>query len=209
MTTLKYYGHSCFLLSADNGWKGIFDPYEEGSVDGLKLPEITADAVFCSHGHADHNGAHRINRRDPLSPSPYETMILKTEHDKEGGRLRGMNDIVILKNEQEKIVHCGDLGRLLRADEVPVLKQADVLMIPCGGFYTIDAAEAKAILEAVQSKLTVLMHYRRGASGYAVLASLDDVQKILPETRVLDTDTVDLKTETGVIALTPSPDCLI
>ena len=204
MTTLKYYGHSCFLLSADNGWKGVFDPYEDGSVDGLKLPEITADAVFCSHGHSDHNAEHLINIHEPKTSCPYETVILKTDHDNAGGLLRGKNDIVILKNETETIIHCGDLGRKLRDEEAEAMKGADLLMIPCGGFFTIDIKEARAIIDQLQPRLAVLMHFRRGTSGYKVLASLEKIAKTMPELHILETDTIDLKQETGIVVLTPS-----
>ena len=204
MTTLKYYGHSCFLLSADNGWKGVFDPYEDGSVDGLKLPEITADAVFCSHGHSDHNAEHLITIHEPKTPCPYETVILKTDHDNAGGLLRGKNDIVILKNETETIIHCGDLGRRLRDEEAEAMKGADLLMIPSGGFFTIDIKEARAIIDQLQPRLTVLMHFRRGTSGYKVLASLEKIAKTMPELHILETDTIDLKQETGIVVLTPS-----
>lgn len=204
MTTLKYYGHSCFLLSADNGWKGVFDPYEDGSVDGLKLPEITADAVFCSHGHSDHNAEHLITIHESQTPCPYETVILKTDHDNAGGLLRGKNDIVILKNETETIIHCGDLGRRLRDEEAEAMKGADLLMIPSGGFFTIDAKEARAIIDQLRPRLTVLMHFRRGTSGYKVLASLEKIAKTMPELHILETDTIDLKQETGIVVLTPS-----
>ena len=204
MTTLKYYGHSCFLLTADNGWKGVFDPYEDGSVDGLKLPEITADAVFCSHGHSDHNAADKVIIQQPQTSCPYEITILKTDHDNAGGLLRGKNDIVILKSETETIIHCGDLGRKLKEEEAQAMKNADLLMIPCGGFFTIDAKEAKAIIDQLQPKLTVLMHYRRGACGYQVLATLEKITGTMKDLRILDTDTIDLIPETGILVLTPS-----
>ena len=50
---LTWYGHACFKLETDCG-SVAFDPYAPGSVKGLKLPEITADAVVCSHRHSDH-----------------------------------------------------------------------------------------------------------------------------------------------------------
>jgi len=51
---IAYYGHSCFKVCY-RGNSILFDPYEDDSVPGLKLPEgMTADAVYCSHDHADH-----------------------------------------------------------------------------------------------------------------------------------------------------------
>lgn len=50
---LTWCGHSCFLLESRGG-SAVFDPYAPGSVPGLVLPTLRADAVICSHEHADH-----------------------------------------------------------------------------------------------------------------------------------------------------------
>lgn len=50
---LTWCGHSCFLLESRSG-SVVFDPYAPGSVPGLVLPTLRADAVICSHEHADH-----------------------------------------------------------------------------------------------------------------------------------------------------------
>ena len=48
------------------------------------------------------------------------------------------------------------------------------------------------------------MHYRRGACGYQVLATLEKIAGTMKDLRILDTDTIDLKQEAGIVALTPS-----
>ena len=50
---LTWYGHACFLAETAAG-SIVFDPYSPGSVPGLTLPPLKADAVHCSHGHGDH-----------------------------------------------------------------------------------------------------------------------------------------------------------
>ena len=52
---LTWLGHSCFKMES-NGYTIILDPYEDGYVPGLAPVRETADAVFCSHEHSDHNG---------------------------------------------------------------------------------------------------------------------------------------------------------
>ena len=200
---LQYLGHSSFLLTADNGWKCVFDPYADDSVPGLKLPEVTADDVVVSHGHSDHNAVYLVKRQESKIPCPYTITVLKTDHDDQQGALRGKNDITILKSDQEKIVHCGDLGRKLTLQEIEALRQADAIMIPCGGYYTIDATTARDMIEAIRPKLTVLMHYRRGDVGYDVLSSLDDVCAIIPNVQILKQTEVEIGAITGVVALDP------
>jgi len=46
-------------------------------------------------------------------------------------------------------------------------------MIPIGGFYTIDAAQAKKLVEEIQPKVIIPMHYRNGSLGYDVISTLE------------------------------------
>ena len=58
---LRWLGHSAWLLTADDGTKIVFDPFEAGAYDGgIGYPPIneTADILLMSHtGHPDHGGA--------------------------------------------------------------------------------------------------------------------------------------------------------
>ncbi|MBQ9721772.1 MAG: MBL fold metallo-hydrolase, partial [Oscillospiraceae bacterium] len=63
---IRWYGHSCFLVETAEG-SVVLDPYAPGSVPGLRLPPLTADAVSCSHGHSDHGWREgvRLTGRQP------------------------------------------------------------------------------------------------------------------------------------------------
>ena len=47
-------------------------------------------------------------------------------------------------------------------------------MIPVGGFYTIDAKQARALVDQLKPRVTVPMHYRGGSFGYDVIGPLED-----------------------------------
>ena len=47
-------------------------------------------------------------------------------------------------------------------------------MLPVGGYFTIDAAEARQIMDQLQPSVTVPIHYRDGAIGFDVLSTLDE-----------------------------------
>ena len=51
---LTYHGHACFTLEYQ-GARAVIDPYAWGMVPGQPDLHLTANAVYCSHGHADHN----------------------------------------------------------------------------------------------------------------------------------------------------------
>ena len=52
--TIQWLGHSCFRMEY-RGFSLVTDPYEDGYVPGLAPLRVSADAVFCSHGHGDHS----------------------------------------------------------------------------------------------------------------------------------------------------------
>ncbi|MBR2990141.1 MAG: MBL fold metallo-hydrolase [Solobacterium sp.] len=203
MTTIRSYGHACFMITADNGYRIVFDPYETGSVPGVELPEIEAEAVYCSHGHADHSAAHRIRLSGKDLPCPFAVSYLNVPHDDQNGALRGMNRIHILEGCGLKIAHYGDLGRDLNEEEVDRLTDCDAVMIPCGGYYTIDADQAAGIIRRTAPKLAVLMHYRTDCTGYDVLMHADDVLNRIPDARKAGVSEVTVGECRGVIMLDP------
>lgn len=174
---ISYYGHSCFQIMYE-GHSVVLDPYEDGSVPGLKLPhDIHADAVYCSHDHKDHD-AEELIQTTGINPFPF--FKTPVPHDDAGGRLRGFCDITFLKVGSAVIVHMGDLGRIPTEEEYEALQKADVVMMPVGGYYTVDAEKAAEILQKVNAKLNILMHYRKGHRGYDVLAEIGAVKQSFP-----------------------------
>ena len=175
---IAYYGHSCFKVCY-RGNSILFDPYEDDSVPGLKLPEgMTADAVYCSHDHADHNAEHLIHTS---GINPFPLFRASVPHDDQGGRMRGFCDMTFLKVGTVTVVHMGDIGREPNEEEYEALQRADVLMIPVGGYYTIDSTMASKIIDRIGAKLNILMHFRKGAYGYDVLDTIDHVKESFPD----------------------------
>ena len=200
------YGHACFGVSFGNA-SVILDPYAPGSVPGLKLPDdLMADRVYCSHQHSDHNARECVTETAPAS-DPFSASFLCVPHDDANGTKRGWTDITFLHAGGCVIAHLGDIGRIPTGQEYEELKKADVLMIPAGGYYTIDAVQAKQIIEEVKPKLVIIMHYRRGSSGYDVLASMDEIRKVLPGLVIRDGSAIEFTAESipdEIIALTPA-----
>lgn len=178
MSTAKitYYGHSCFKVEANDS-SIVFDPYENGSVPGIKLPKgIEADVVSCSHDHADHNAAHLI-KLTGKKPS-FKISKITVPHDHHNGAHRGMSDITFVKLPNLTIVHLGDLGRLPTKSEYDEISKADVVLMPCAGYFTIDSKEAAEIISHLKHpSLKILMHFREGKKGYDVQEKIEDVAK--------------------------------
>ena len=174
----EYLGHSCFSL-AYAGQRIVLDPYADGSVPGLEPVRTDAEFVFCSHEHDDHNGVQGVRLTEPAPEPAFRVTELPVDHDHHGGSRRGKNIIRIFDFGALRVAHFGDLGRPLAAEEAKTLSGLDLVMIPVGGYYTIDAAEAKQVLEQIAPRVAVLMHYRTDGAGYDVIAHIDDALKTL------------------------------
>lgn len=175
---LKYFGHSCFKIESEAG-SVVFDPYAAGSVPGIALPPIDADIVLSSHGHADHRspGSVRLSGRT----NNFKIESIESFHDEKRGALRGKNTIFVAGAEGLRLAHLGDLGCMLSKSQLKALGKPDLIMIPTGGFYTIDAITAKKICDAVSPRIIVPMHYREGKRGLENIAEAVDFLKLFPK----------------------------
>ena len=168
---LIWNGHSCFTLETAEG-SVVFDPYRDGSVPGLSPIRLTADLVLCSHDHRDH-GARELVGLTGRTPS-FSVETISTFHDPEGGALRGPDTIHIVAAEGMRLAHLGDLGCIPTPEQLDRLRGLDVLLIPVGGYYTIDASQAQELVEELKPRIVVPMHYRSDTFGYEVIARLED-----------------------------------
>lgn len=171
--TITWLGHSCFKVESE-GYSVVFDPYLDGKVPGLKPLRVEADEVLCSHEHGDHNYREAVTLRKRGVESPFQIQEIFTYHDEEKGKLRGETIIRILDDKTFRIAHMGDLGCELTKEEMEQLKGLDVMMIPVGGYYTIDAAQARQLIEHVTPKVVIPMHYRGMGFGFDVLDSVNE-----------------------------------
>ena len=194
---ITWLGHACFLVDTAEG-SIVFDPYAPGSVPGLKLPPLRADAVCCSHGHRDHVYAEGVTLSG-RAPS-FTLRQLPCWHDDRRGALRGDNRIALLEAEGLRLAHLGDLGHEPDEELLAQLKGVDVLLIPVGGHYTIDGEQAAAIAGKIGARVVIPMHYRGTGFGYDVIAPPDAFLSRMEQVRRLEDNclTVTAQTEAGV-----------
>lgn len=186
---LIWQGHACYTLESADGTV-VFDPYEPGYVPGLTLPELSADVVLCSHYHRDHGcteAVKQLKRRTNLIIND-----LPCYHDDQQGALRGENRIHMVDAEGKRIVHMGDLGHMLSDSQIEALGEVDVLIIPVGGFYTIDAATAFELAGKIGAKITIPMHYRGEGFGYDVISTVDEYAKLSDNAEYMDSSELSL-----------------
>ena len=182
---LTWLGHSCFALEHD-GYRIVLDPYFVESYPAL---HVSVHEVLCSHAHRDHCFTEAVTRIADGKRSPFTVETVDTFHDEKRGTLRGENKMHIVRAGGLTVVHAGDLGHELNDVQLAAVKGCDVLLLPVGGYYTIDAPTAKKIADAIQPRVIVPMHYRFGNHGYDVIGTLDGFTKQYDRVQLLDTDT--------------------
>lgn len=186
---IKWYGHAAFLVTTDRGIKIILDPYESGAYGGqLAYGKIKdqADIALTSHDHADHNDTKSL----PGSPQVVKGIGLKnikgitikgisTYHDPSKGSERGTNTIFNLQVDSVQVCHLGDLGHVLSEEELSEIGPVDILLIPVGGYFTIDAEEATRVVDQVKPKVVIPMHFKTEKVGFPI-APVEDFIKGKP-----------------------------
>ncbi len=175
---IKWYGHAAFLITSDQGTKIIIDPYEPGAFGGqLSYGKIKdqADIVLTSHDHADHNytqdlpgGPQVVKGSGPKTVKGIPIKGISTYHDPSKGSDRGTNTIFTIKIDTIQLCHLGDLGHLLTDKELSEIGPVDILLIPVGGFFTIDANEATRVAEQIKPKIVIPMHFKTEKCGFPI-----------------------------------------
>lgn len=170
---IRWHGHSCFEIGGSV--VVVTDPHDGKSL-GIPPPRASADLVLVSHNHFDHN-CDRIVRAPDSSvvKTPVLTVDrgvriegIEADHDTEGGRKRGKVTIFKFELDGTTFCHLGDLGTVLDETTVEKIAPVDFMFVPVGDVFTIGPAGAKAVIDAVEPKVAIPMHYRVPGLGLAI-----------------------------------------
>lgn len=192
--SIRWYGQSMFEIKTSDGTRIVTDPH---AIDVFGRKTLEADLVLISHRHTDHMQIGSIenakkakiiagfkdlkgdgkkidwNLIDEKFGKNIQLRSVGTYHDTTFGMERGKNTVFIIEVDGLKIVHLGDLGHLLTDEQVKKIGPVDVLMIPIGGVYTLNGAEAKEVVKQLKPKKYILpMHY--GTKVYEDLLPADE-----------------------------------
>jgi L-ascorbate metabolism protein UlaG (beta-lactamase superfamily) len=209
---VQYFGHNFFQITTDKGTKIVTDPLAPGM---YPTPSLTPHAVTIGREHPNHNYVQLV-QGNPL--------ILRglADNGAEWNRVRtkvhevSISNIPIYQNgvmgaikgaaflfelETLCIVHLGDLSHTLTPEQIQQIGRVDIALVPIGGVYTMGPEMAREVLQQLQPKIAIPMHYRNN------LALVDTFVQGLPARR-LDTDTLfvskaALPIATEVVVLRP------
>jgi len=180
---VKWLGHSCFLITYKDGTRLITDPYEVGGGINYSPIEETADVVVVSHGHGDHSNVSAVQGKPEVvrgdgtkTAKGIQFRGIATYHDASQGTQRGPNTVFCFTVDDIKLCHLGDLGHVLDPEQVTGIGAVDILLVPVGGYFTIDASAASQVCDQLKPKVVLPMHFKTPKCAYSI-ASVEDFLK--------------------------------
>jgi L-ascorbate metabolism protein UlaG (beta-lactamase superfamily) len=219
---VEWYGQSAFRLRGDRATVFI-DPFGDMSGAAARgfqwdyppIDGVGADLVLVTHEHGDHNAVDAVDGDAPVLRSTAgrlespvgEVVAIASEHDEAAGTERGPNTIFVFDLDGVRVAHFGDFGqRELREEQAAAVGSPDLVFLPVGDGPTIGAAQAAAIVERIQPRWVVPMHYRTPRIGFletadAFLERMPRVQR-MPESG-FDTGELDGERPLAVVPAAP------
>ena len=210
---IKWLGHATFLITSESGIKIMTDPY--APAEKLHYGEIkeSADIVTVSHEHSDHNNAAAVRGNPKIVKGTtkvkgIEFIGIPTYHDEAQGKKRGTNTIFCFEVDGVKVCHLGDLGHQLTDKQVAEVGKVDILLVPVGGFYTIDATVASQVCEQLKPRVIIPMHFKTSKCDFPI-SGVDEFLRGKKDISRLDASEVDFKSgelpaNTQIIVLKPA-----
>jgi L-ascorbate metabolism protein UlaG (beta-lactamase superfamily) len=185
--TIRYFGHACFLVTDGAGTSVALDPFDPKV--GYAVPELAAQVCLVTHDHFDHSNIAAVSGNPEIVRSAGKTEaagipivgVAAPHHAPGKNEERGNITMFRWTMEGADLVHVGDLGTGLTPDQIAELGPADILLVPVGGFFTIDAAQAVQVARDLQAKFVIPMHYKTDATKPDLpIAPVADFLKVLP-----------------------------
>jgi L-ascorbate metabolism protein UlaG (beta-lactamase superfamily) len=167
---ITWYGHAAFLIETE-GRRIILDPFRSPDSGGYEPINEPADLVVVSHENDRYH-----SHLGQIVP-PFE-VLRALEFPREGVERLGIRfeaihvyetpakkpedevTIVHFRAEGLRVVFLGDLGHGLVEEEIALLRHADIVLAATGGAPTIALEELARLLEQIEPRLVLPMHYK-------------------------------------------------
>jgi L-ascorbate metabolism protein UlaG (beta-lactamase superfamily) len=206
---IEWLGHASFLITSASGTRIITDPYT--TTDDLRYAQInvTADIVTVSHEHTDHNNAAAVRGNPIVIRGTTEAKgigfrAIPASHDDSGGSQRGKITIFCFEVDGVHICHLSDIGHRLTPQQFAGIGRVDVLLVPVGGFFTVDARGAGQLCDQLKPRIVIPMHYQTAKTSMPI-AGVDGFLKGKNNVSRLDSSEVEIKAD----ALPPATQIIV
>ncbi|MEM7113180.1 MAG: MBL fold metallo-hydrolase [Chloroflexota bacterium] len=222
MIKIQWLAHASFLIEGQ-GLRIITDPYEPNEIINLPPVTETADIVVRS---SDDDEAHCYIE---TIPAGFE-LVTATDIVDTGAMAHGIdfNAIWAMEsvNKEDNIIrdnamyrftlddvgftHMGDVGNPLIESQIEALQGTDVLLALTGGHPTIDLNDLKHVIERIQPKVVIPMHYRISGPRFFMLP-ISEFMSMYPASMItsvgsnsIELSKESLSSETQIMILEPT-----
>lgn len=171
---LKWYGQAAFMLTRQDGFRIITDPYTPHELGYAPMLD-EADLVLTS---SDDDSAHcrsdlilgnpeTLNTLDvvkagqPMTVAGVEIQAVEAmEVEDHPLHEPGANAMYRFEVDGMQIGHMGDVGNDLNEKQTDFFKGVDILLTLAGGQFTTRLEEVKRLIDVTEPKIVVPMHFR-------------------------------------------------
>ena len=175
---LIWLGHSSFRIHSE-GMVVVTDPFPESL--GVRMDGRPAAVVTVSNIHPNHSASDTVGGSPRVFCAPgeyeYNDVIVRGVMTAlpEGAPYEQRNVAFTIELDGISVCHLGDLARPLTTRQLEELKPVDVVLIPAGGRCTLSMDQALQVVQDLEPKVVVPMHYGHGQEG----VELDGVEPFL------------------------------
>ena len=206
---ITWLGHSCFRLH-DADMVVVTDPYPASI--GLRVDNRPASVVTVSNSHPNHSHAAGIEGEPKIFAAP-------GEYEFNGVSVRGVmtqlgdgqpkeerNVAYTIEIGNVNICHLGDISVPMTTRLIDDLKPVDVALVPTGGHCTLDVDQVYQILQDLDVKVVIPMHYKTPNVDVEVDSNDNFVRRmgldvVQPQPRLVVTSS-NLGTDMRVVVMT-------
>lgn len=183
---IQFKGESCFTLKNDKGTQIIINPSS-----GLK--DISAKIVTISEG-PDNSNIEGIGGNPQILnwPGEYEIDgIAITGIPTNDNKKIKENTVFKFLVDQIRICHMGSFNIKATDDIIDKIGNVDILIIPVGGENSINAEQAKDIIEEIDPRIIIPMHYQNNGDE-AQKGTLQEFLKKMGNTEIQSIDSYSI-----------------
>lgn len=181
---VQWFGQSFFQFMSSSGVRVVIDPFDNTFFNYPVPKGLTADVLLVTHEHNDHCNVGIIAgspliRRSQKGVGRFERgsiTVVGTAafHDENRGAERGPDTIYSFALDGVRFCHVGDLGCLLTDDQIKSIGPVDVLLLPVGGFFTLDAGKLDKLVVQLNPRVVVPMHFKTRYTPNLPIAPVDE-----------------------------------
>ena len=157
---ISWLGHSCFRLRSGNVTL-LTDPFSNSL--GISLGRPAAQIVTVSNSHPHHSNFNDVTGAPKVVQGPGEYGIqqfhIRGIPTYKAGDEGPQNTAYLIHIEGLTLCHVGDLAHPIPGRLTEEFRAKDILFLPVGGGCTLSPAEAAALVNLLEPRMVVPMHF--------------------------------------------------